>query len=234
MIQMLASVTNLQEAQMVLEADVDIIDLKNPKLGALGAIGIPDVCDIVRHINGKKMVSATIGDLPMEAEIIAAAVESMVKTGVDIVKIGFFGQELHHACVNALKPLSQHKLVAVLMADQNPNIEILSLLKEAGFYGAMLDTASKNGQTLLDCMLHNDLQRFVSQAHTIGLKFGLAGSLSAQQVEILSSLKPDYLGFRGALCEQYKRVNGIELQRVLKVKNLLYKCNTQAPEACIY
>ena len=35
---MLASVATLKEAKIVLDQKVDIIDLKNPKLGALGAL----------------------------------------------------------------------------------------------------------------------------------------------------------------------------------------------------
>ena len=39
----LASVTCLNEAQLVLDANVDIIDLKNPAEGALGALPLETI-----------------------------------------------------------------------------------------------------------------------------------------------------------------------------------------------
>ena len=65
---MLASVRDWEEAQIALNAHVDIIDLKQPDLGALGALDIDTIGDIVTKIDFRCPVSATIGDLPMQAE----------------------------------------------------------------------------------------------------------------------------------------------------------------------
>ncbi|MGZ8935852.1 MAG: (5-formylfuran-3-yl)methyl phosphate synthase, partial [Methylobacter sp.] len=59
---MLASVNNLKEAALVLSANVDIIDLKQPALGALGALETDSVKKIVTWVDGRCPVSATIGD----------------------------------------------------------------------------------------------------------------------------------------------------------------------------
>ena len=85
---MLASVKNLVEAEFVFNAKVDIIDLKQPEFGALGALPVELVTKIVEKINRRCPVSATVGDLPMNAEIIFNAVSEMAKTGVDFVKMG--------------------------------------------------------------------------------------------------------------------------------------------------
>ncbi|MGZ4980235.1 MAG: (5-formylfuran-3-yl)methyl phosphate synthase, partial [Methylobacter sp.] len=87
---MLASVNSVAEALQVLSANVDIIDLKQPALGALGALETDLVKSIVDEINGRCPVSATIGDLPMQPELVYQAVQAMAETGVDYVKIGFF------------------------------------------------------------------------------------------------------------------------------------------------
>ncbi|OYV19732.1 MAG: hypothetical protein CG441_670, partial [Methylococcaceae bacterium NSM2-1] len=50
---MLASVNSLAEALLALSADVDIIDLKQPALGALGALDIDTVKQIVAGIDGR-------------------------------------------------------------------------------------------------------------------------------------------------------------------------------------
>ena len=87
---MLASVENLAEARQVLEAGVDIIDLKSPSEGSLGALPLKTVGEIVQAIGGLHPLSATIGDLPMDPQRVFQAVEAMAGTGVDYVKIGLF------------------------------------------------------------------------------------------------------------------------------------------------
>ena len=87
---MLASVNSLEEALLVLSADVDIIDLKQPAFGALGALDIATVKQIVAEIDGRCPVSATIGDLPVQPDPIFNAVKAMAETEVDYIKIGFF------------------------------------------------------------------------------------------------------------------------------------------------
>ncbi|MDD5754230.1 MAG: (5-formylfuran-3-yl)methyl phosphate synthase, partial [Methylococcales bacterium] len=123
---MLASVKNLSEAQLVLNANVDIIDLKQPEFGALGALSVGDVAEIVKSLNGRCVVSATVGDLPIDAEIIFNAVSELAKTGVDFVKIGFFPDGDWLAIVQKLAELAQHtKLIAVLFADTQPDFAII-------------------------------------------------------------------------------------------------------------
>ena len=105
---MLASVNCVAEALLVLEAGVDIIDLKQPALGALGALDIIVVQEIVTEVNQRCPVSATIGDLPMQPQVVFNAVKAMAETGVDYVKIGFFpggnNQFLNHFCFCKVVP----------------------------------------------------------------------------------------------------------------------------------
>ncbi|MEN8197292.1 MAG: (5-formylfuran-3-yl)methyl phosphate synthase [Pseudomonadota bacterium] len=86
---MLASVGTLEEAEQVLRAGADIIDLKAPAAGALGALATRDVEAIVQRISSQRPVSATIGDLPLIPATVADAVAAMAATGVDFIKIGF-------------------------------------------------------------------------------------------------------------------------------------------------
>ena len=59
---MLASVSNLDEAKIVLEENVDIIDLKDPSQGALGAVTTKIAQEVVEFVSSQFLVSATIGD----------------------------------------------------------------------------------------------------------------------------------------------------------------------------
>ena len=220
---MLASVTSLDEALLALDAGVDMLDLKNPAEGALGALSKALVTELVTAIHGRRVVSATIGDLPMQTNLIVEATQAMLATGVDIVKIGFFAQGQHTECLSALKPLAaNNKLIAVMFADQQPNLELLPAIAQAGFYGVMLDTAHKNGQHLLNHMNHAQLTAFVNNASALGLQVGLAGSLQAAHVQALCLIQPSYLGFRGALCEQSQRTLALDAAKILTIKNMLH------------
>jgi len=64
MTELLISVTNVDEAFMAMELGADIIDLKDPSMGALGALPIQTIKDILGVVNSQKIVSATIGGPP--------------------------------------------------------------------------------------------------------------------------------------------------------------------------
>ena len=63
---MLASVNSLEEALLLQGHNVDIIDLKQPAQGALGALSTAVVADIVAQLKPNAKISATIGDLAMQ------------------------------------------------------------------------------------------------------------------------------------------------------------------------
>ena len=227
MSRILASVSSVDETRIVLDAGVDIIDLKNPSQGALGALPLNVIDAIVQAIGGRRLVSATIGDLPMHPALVMQRAEVIAATGVNIVKIGFFGRTSHLDCLRALKPLAlrgQH-MVAVLFADELPDMNLLPELAKAGFHGVMLDTAHKNGKRLLDYLSICELQRFVQLAKSLDLLTGLAGSLRESDISQLVPLAPDYLGFRGALCEQSCRIGELDRHNIERLLKVLYKCN---------
>jgi uncharacterized protein (UPF0264 family) len=202
MTRLLASVASLSEARWVAASDVDIVDLKNPARGALGAMPVEAVAAIVAGLRGVKPVSATIGDLPMDPTRVIPAVEAMAATDVDYVKIGFFPGGDWPAVLSGLQPLaaSGARLIAVLFADCEPDRTWLAELARAGFAGAMLDTADKSRGSLRTISTQECLREFVTETRRLGLLCGLAGSLRAHDVPPLLALSPDYLGFRGALC----------------------------------
>jgi uncharacterized protein (UPF0264 family) len=207
MTMMLASVRSLDEALIAMEGGADLIDLKEPSRGALGALDHAAVRICVQAVGARRPVSATIGDLPsMDAQPMTAAVERMAATGVDFVKIGFFAHPRASECANALSALATRvRLIAVLFADEPYDLALLEQLARCGFAGAMLDTAHKTGGTLRDWRGDNALEQFVTLARANGLLAGLAGSLRRPDIAALAAIGPDYLGFRGALCLNSER-----------------------------
>lgn len=206
---------------MVLDAGIDMIDLKNPVEGTLGALDHALVKDIVQAVNHRSSVSATIGDLPMQASLIVDATKSMLDTSVDIVKIGFFGQSHHGQCLDALRTLTRGtKLIAVLFADESPDLRLLPVIAQAGFYGVMLDTANKSHGHLQTHLNLNSLNRFVIMAKNLGLEAGLAGSLQMSHIPDLLKTHPSYLGFRAALCGYAQRTSHLEPDKVRAIKKM--------------
>jgi uncharacterized protein (UPF0264 family) len=227
MTQLLVSVTDTREALIAADAGADIIDIKNPQTGALGALPLAEIEQIVQAVNGRKLTSATIGDKAMEAESIMYDIAHTVATGVDIVKVGFFGSEHHNACIRALRGIIQQevRVVAVLFADEAYDFDLLPELERSGFYGVMLDTVKKDGSSLLDYISLKDLRCFVESAKFYKLQSGLAGSLKQEHVPVLAALNPDYLGFRGALCENSERKNPLNYERIDNLYRVLHENN---------
>jgi uncharacterized protein (UPF0264 family) len=227
MTRLLVSVTDVNEALLALEAGADIIDMKNPAQGALGALPLPVIREVVQAVDGRRPVSATVGDLPMQPELVAAAVAATAATGVDIVKVGFFGRSGHVACAEAIAPLTSGgvNVVAVLFADTAPDFGLPALLADAGFYGVMLDTVGKDGRSLLDWLSFPQLREFTETSRALGLLTGLAGSLSITDIPALSQTAPDYLGFRGGMCWESLRQNGLDQERIRKTARVLRDYN---------
>ena len=220
---MLASVRTLEEALFALEAGADFIDLKEPSQGALGALDHAAVRVCVQAIRGRRPVSATIGDIvSMDPREMATAVERMAATGVDYIKIGFFAHPRAFDCAKALKALARKtRLVAVMFADEPYDLELVDALAEAGFAGAMLDTAHKTGKTLHDWRKDGELRKFVNRAGALGLLTGLAGSLRKEDIAPLLAIAPDYLGFRGALCSEFNRSQNLDAAAFARIRSAI-------------
>ncbi len=209
---MLASVSSLDEALTAQAAGADIIDLKAPAAGALGALETDLVEEIVKKLNADTVSSATVGDLPMHPEIVRQAVDKMSATGVDYVKIGLFPGGDWHASIAVLKGRTSNgaRLIAVFFADCDPDTQWFPELASAGFSGVMLDTRDKRVGSLRQILKRDKLAYFVTTARQYDFLCGLAGSLQSEDIEPLLELSPDYLGFRGALCIHRNRIDCLD------------------------
>jgi len=227
---LLASVVNTREAETAISAGADIIDLKNPLAGALGALPIEQIRSIVKQVAQQRPVSATVGDLPADPAVLIAAINRTFCTDVDYVKVGFFSNENLGSCLRALADITAGRMiVAVLFADREPPLHRLPEFALAGFRGVMLDTADKRNGHLLEHADVGTLSRFVREARRLGLLSGLAGSLRQQDIPRLLPLNPDYLGFRGALCEQSRRTGRIDPFRLISIRRAMQITTSRTP-----
>ena len=226
--QLLISVTSIEEAQMALENGADIIDLKEPSKGALGALPIAVIQEVVAYVkvtsmSQKILTSATIGDLPMQPALLTAHINALAKTGVDIIKIGFFETDDYQTSLQALKLLTQSglKLMAVLFAEKLYPQDLVAAIKNAGFIGIMLDTASKNGLTLLDYYPLNKRLNFAKNVFDHQLSLGLAGSLKLEHIAMVKELNPSYIGFRGGVCDDHQRNLALNADKIKAVRKIM-------------
>ena len=224
---MLASVSNLHEALQAESLNVDIIDLKQPQSGALGALTDQEIRTIVRKLKPSSLISATVGDLPMEPDLLTAAVQKMGATGVDYIKIGFFPEGDWTACLTALSLFARHEhdIIVVLFADKQPDLSFIPKLAAAGIRGVMLDTFDKKNGSLPDILSLSELKTFLQISKKVGLLSGLAGSLQLRHLPDLLPLNADYLGFRGGICQQLERTAALDPQKIIAIRELLVHYN---------
>jgi uncharacterized protein (UPF0264 family) len=222
----LASVRNTDEAETALGAGADIIDLKDPGRGALGALDLDMIGTCVERVAGRVPVSATIGDLPMQTEIVRDAVCATASMGVDYVKLGLFPEGDARICLDLLGQMTQAiPLILVVFADALPNFDAVEAAASIGAHGVMLDTAGKSSGSLLDRLSPEALAGFIAAAKAEGLSVGLAGSLRAEQVQALLPLQPDLIGFRGALCRGGARDAALDPEACATIRELIPRCS---------
>ncbi len=222
MTQLLISVKNVDEALIALGASADIIDLKDPSIGALGALDLSETKQIVRAINGRALVSATVGEQHRLTQVLISDIQARTELGVDVVKIAvseLFYEDNFWGEITKLTN-SSVKVIAVFFAEEYSDFPLLAALEKAGFYGAMLDTQTKQ-QNLLQVQTKHVLQTFTQNCRQYHLKSGLAGSLQPQHIASLIEFNPTYLGFRGGVCENLMRNSALCEAKVIEVKNML-------------
>jgi len=88
---LLISVTTPDEVAAAVRGGADIVDIKNPVEGALGA-SFPDVIRQVRQVTPADLpVSAALGDVPNLPGTVALAALGAASCGVQYVKVGLMG-----------------------------------------------------------------------------------------------------------------------------------------------
>lgn len=218
---LLVSPKNETEAAEAIAGGADIIDVKNPREGPLGA-NFPWVIKRVKQITPADIeVSCTIGEMPNLPGSMALAALGAATTGVNYVKAGLYGLRTPKEAVNLMQNVvkaakdfnSSVKVVVSGYADAEriSTVDPLHVPKIAyAVQGdiAMIDTAIKDGKNLFDFLTKSQLQRFVDKAHSYGLKAALAGSLRKEDIPIICALDADVVGVRGAVCTLSDRVNG--------------------------
>ena len=241
-LKLLISPTNETEAVEAIAGGADIIDVKNPKEGALGA-NFPWIIKRIREITPQNVeVSCTIGEVPNLPGSVSLAALGAATIGVNYIKAGLYGvktpEEAVYLMQNVVKAVKEFnssiKVVATGYADAERICTINPLLvpeiaHKAQADIAMLDTAIKDGKSLFAFLTMGQLRSFVEAAHNYGLKVALAGSLKMEELLAVHALGADVAGLRGAACTLSDRVNGrITREKVQELVEVVKRVEEQA------
>lgn len=229
---LLVSVVNKTEAIDSINGGADIIDVKNPKEGSLGA-NFPRVIREVKKVIPKNLeLSATIGDLPNLPGTASLAALGAAVSGVDYVKVGLFGVKtsvdatvLMTEVVRTVKEFNLGlKTIACGYADFRyvgcvSPLQLPLVAHKSEADGVLVDVKIKVSKSSLFNFLGDEqLKHFVTQAHDYNLLAALAGSLGKEDIQRVHSLDADIIGVRGIVCSKKDRVNGkLEKEKVAEL-----------------
>ena len=225
MTRLLFSVINAAESAQV-KAIADVVDVKDPSRGPLGAPDVRVVAAVVKEVGGAVPVSASLGDADFETIIRQIELaKSFADEGVSIVKIAVSRLSPSKA-ESVLKKLrdalpDRVKIVATAYADElapEALFDFADIASRSGANGVLLDTAVKNGRTLFDHVDEDTLISIVSAEHTAGIFVALAGSLGFGDLARVARVNPDYAGFRSAIALNERGASGVDVAKALELR----------------
>lgn len=222
---LLVSVASAAEARHALAGGAQIIDVKDPAKGPLGAASPDVLSEVVRTVGKSAPVSVALGDLPTVPHVAALAARGAASAleGAGYVKVGLRevrepadAVALLAAVADAVGPRTA--VIAVAYADGDaldPPALAPALLPElvarAGVSGALVDTFVKDGRGLYGWLSESELRDLIARTHAAGATFAVAGQLQPGQLRLVDA---DIVGVRSAVCRGGDRMAVLDAQLV--------------------
>jgi uncharacterized protein (UPF0264 family) len=212
---LLLSVRSAHEAALALAAGVDLIDVKEPSRGPLGAASPQTIHDILRLVGCRAATSVAYGELlhfehngRWNEAIVSPQFQSTLTP--DFVKVGLsdcasisdwprrWGELLASVAPRATP-------VAVIYADWDranspPPAQVIAQARKLKHAAVLIDTYDKRGPGLLRLHSLAVLRSLIESIHAAQMQVAIAGQLTLDDAFAIAPLKPDYLGVRGAVC----------------------------------
>ncbi len=225
----LISCKDIDEALLLSKYDVDIIDVKNPNEGSLGA-NFPWVIEEIRKKIVNREISATIGDVDFKPGTYSLAAYCLKILNVDYIKAGLLiDREKSEILTKSLRKATEgKKLILCSYADFKHigSISPIDLIDIAYKYeadGVMIDTYDKSSnRNVFDYLSLDYLKEFVTKAREHDLIVAIAGKIGINDIDRLMDINPDVIGFRSAVCD--KREGKINESKLLKLIEKFKSC----------
>ena len=219
----LISVKNSQEITDEIVQDVDIIDLKDPSKGSIGAWQISEIKKARLFLKSRIKISATLGDIFDNCEF-KSKLKKFDFLNLNFLKFGLLSNSKNKLfekleIVWSIKPKTN--CVCVVFADQFLSLDTviheLELFKYYGVNTILIDTFKKNQGDLLEICEITFLKKFIIKCKKIGLDVGLAGGIKESQIPKLIRLQPSILGFRSAVCKENARYYELDSSKIKRL-----------------
>jgi hypothetical protein len=229
-VKLLVSVIDADEALLAVAGGVDVVDVKNPAEGSLGAPAPAVLAAVRAAVPPERPLSAALGDLPARPGTAALAAVGAARCGAAYVKLGLVGLASGADAVPVLRAVREAvdgdaAVVAVAYADaarvpSRPLApgELVAAAHAAGVHGCLVDTAVKDGRGLLSWMAPDALAALVADAHAAGLEIALAGELRAEELPVVRAAGADIAGVRSAACAGGRRTAALDPARIAELR----------------
>ncbi len=231
--QLLISVVSTDEATEALAGGADILDVKNPAEGSLGA-NLPRIIRQIRMAAPTpSRLSVAIGDMPNLPGTASLAALGAAACGADYIKVGLRWPGTAAEAIFMLREIgeavSDFPAVAVIAAgyadaDRAHTIDprlLPRIAGESGVAGWLLDTAVKDGRGLFDFLTPEELRTLAVETHARGLLLALAGALRAEDLRVARDIGADVAGVRSAACRDNLRAGPLEAARVRQLLRVI-------------
>jgi uncharacterized protein (UPF0264 family) len=227
MTKLLISVRSSQEAEIACQSGADLIDIKEPARGSLGAADPATIVQIARQVAGRRPISAALGELAhgASAHPCLAGHVQYLKTGLagcrDLADWTQHWQAHIERLPRGVVP------VAVVYADwqtaaaPGPTV-VLEQAVRLGCGAVLLDTFDKQRGPLTKLLDASEIATFINDVARRGLLSVVAGSLAMDHVAAIARLAPDYIAVRGAACTG-GRTGSLDAKRVRTLAELLHR-----------
>lgn len=232
MTKLLVSVRDVAEAEIAFSAGADLIDIKEPRHGSLGAADAQTTQAICARFSGRALLSAALGELLAERSGNSAVpVDGLRFAKLGLAGCGKLSDWPERWRVGLAGWPSSIRPVAVIYADahaESPSEqEVVAVGQRLGCAAALVDTFDKSQGGLF---AHWSLERvaaFIEQCRAHGLISVVAGSLSLETIRDVLPLRPDYVAVRGAACEG-PRTSTVSAARIAELVELVRRRERQA------
>jgi uncharacterized protein (UPF0264 family) len=230
---LLVSVRNVAEARLALAAAVDLIDIKEPSAGALGAASAATIDEIVRLVDRRCPTSVACGELIQSATDLVRGLAELnprdSRGWPNYVKVGLAGcgsiadwpqrwRQLLEMLPAATVP------VAVIYADWRAAdaprpAAVIEQAKAVQRAAILIDTFDKAGPGVLRLLSIDTLGALIEQARGL-VPIVVAGQLTLDDAAAVARLGPDYLGVRGGVCRP-DRTGDLDRQRLTEWRRMI-------------
>jgi uncharacterized protein (UPF0264 family) len=210
MAKLLVSVRSRQEAREALAGGADVIDVKEPSAGPLGAPSVGQMLEIWRVVSGRVPLSAACGELLDVPDCGLSRERQAALRGFGLVKLGLAGcariDDWRARWTNtARQMLGTAATVAVVYADceaaQAPDApDVIDAARNLGCRWLLVDTYHKSGGGLFEYWTDGQLAAAMRLARQAGMSVALAGSLTCELIPRALCFQPDLIAVRGAAC----------------------------------